>query len=109
QHDLFAQVPRLKDDIVAPDYCFVDTKPFIASIGEDGDSSYGNIQYFPPQEVITNAWFGPKGTISPMHTDPYHNLLAQIVGQKYIRLYSPSETPKLYSFEQDGLLGNTSQ
>ncbi|CAG8849255.1 11759_t:CDS:1, partial [Racocetra persica] len=38
QHDLFAQVPRLKDDIVVPDYCFVDTKPFIASIGEDGDS-----------------------------------------------------------------------
>ncbi|CAG8625986.1 24426_t:CDS:2 [Cetraspora pellucida] len=109
QHDLFAQVPRLKDDIVVPDYCFVDTKPFITSIGKDDDSSYGDIQYSPPQEVIINAWFGPKGTISPMHTDPYHNLLAQVVGQKYIRLYSPSETPKLYSFEQDGLLGNTSQ
>ncbi|CAG8819751.1 3482_t:CDS:2, partial [Gigaspora margarita] len=109
QHDLFAQIPRLKDDIMIPDYCFVDTNPFIIGIGDDGDSGSGSIQYLPPQEVITNAWLGPKGTISPMHTDPYHNLLAQVIGQKYIRLYSPNETSKLYPFEQDGLLGNTSQ
>ncbi|CAG8502438.1 451_t:CDS:2 [Ambispora gerdemannii] len=89
QHNLFDQIPRLKEDILVPDYCFVDTEPL--------------------DNVIINAWFGPKGTISPMHTDPYHNLLAQVVGEKYIRLYAPEETPNVYPFENDDLLKNTSQ
>ncbi|CAG8531015.1 15141_t:CDS:2 [Funneliformis caledonium] len=101
QHDLFAQIPRLKEDISIPDYCFVDTKPYLVSSN--------NIQYNPPPDVIINAWFGPRGTISPMHTDPYNNLLAQVVGQKYIRLYAPFETSKVYPFEQGSFLGNTSQ
>ncbi|CAG8467735.1 4456_t:CDS:1 [Acaulospora colombiana] len=110
QHDLFTQVPRLRDDVVTPDYCFVDTNPLVINLSHgDDDEHPRNIRYTPPQDVITNAWFGPKGTISPMHTDPYHNLLAQVVGRKYIRLYSPSETSKVYPFEKDGFLNNTSQ
>lgn len=94
QHDLFHQVPRLEQDIVIPDYCYVSPKL---------------TQHYErqPSDVITNAWFGPTGTISPLHHDPYHNLLAQVVGSKYIRLYSPDQSARLYPHA--GMMSNTSQ
>jgi lysine-specific demethylase 8 len=46
--------------------------------------------------VHVNAWFGPRSTVSPLHYDPYHNLLCQVVGYKYIRLVAAEHTPRLY-------------
>ena len=94
QHNLFFQIPRLLDDIITPDYCFVDT-----GCSSEDDS----------MDVDINAWFGPSGTVSPLHTDPTHNLLAQVAGTKYVRLYAPEESYKLYPFDHNKTLGNTSQ
>jgi hypothetical protein len=65
-------------------------------LGEDEDE--------PP---IVNAWFGPEGTISPLHFDPYQNLLAQVVGSKYIKLIHPKFSDRVYPLP--GKMFNSSQ
>ncbi|KAA0025489.1 putative lysine-specific demethylase JMJD5 isoform X2 [Cucumis melo var. makuwa] len=54
QHPLFDQINELRKDICIPDYC---------SIGG------GELRSL-------NAWFGPPGTVTPLHHDPHHNILA---------------------------------
>lgn len=91
QHNLFAQIPGLRADICVPDYCYCSPAEHTA--------------YIKPvprlDDPLLNAWFGPRGTVSPLHTDPYHNILAQVVGYKYVRLYAPSETDKIYPRGKD--------
>lgn len=53
--------------------------------------------------------FGPANTVSPLHTDPKDNLLAQVFGSKYVRLYSPELPADHYYLYDSHLLNNTSQ
>ena len=46
--------------------------------------------------------------VTPLHHDPHHNLLAQVVGTKYVRLYHPRYTQQVRPNIQ-GLTTNTSQ
>lgn len=86
QHQLFEQTPELRRDFVTPDYCML-------GAGE---------------VLQINSWLGPAGTVSPLHTDPHHNLLAQVVGYKYVRLYAADQGPRMYAHD-DWLLSNTSR
>jgi hypothetical protein len=40
--------------------------------------------------VSKNLWFGPAGTISPLHFDRSHNLLHQHWGRKHVVMVAPS-------------------
>ncbi|CAG9463556.1 unnamed protein product [Pedinophyceae sp. YPF-701] len=87
QYTLFDHVPALARDVATPDYC---------SLGE------GEVR-------AVNAWLGPGGTVTPLHYDPpFHNLLCQVVGRKYVRLYSPDQSDALYP-HPSGLHTNTSR
>ena len=85
QHSLFSQIPSLRADILTPDYCYTTPPP-----------APPDLRTHPLEVPIVNAWFGPAGTVSPLHTDPYTNILCQVLGRKYVRLYPPSESERLF-------------
>lgn len=63
----------------------------------------------PSSTVITSLWIGPHGTLSPLHRDPYHGVLAQVVGRKYVRMY-PADTPREALYPAHGTVqANTSR
>jgi hypothetical protein len=71
QHPLLDQLPRLRRDVMVPDYC--------ALCGGGG-------------AVAVHAWLGGPGAVTPLHHDgARHNLLCVVVGRKYVRLYPPGE------------------
>ena len=82
------KVPDLRKDICIPDYCCLTTSEppstEVADPGENNDASDEDEEDVDEQEVGSplsvkiNAWFGPGGTVSPLHHDPEHNLLTQV-------------------------------
>jgi hypothetical protein len=119
QHDLFGQVPGLRDDVCVPDYCCCDMPGRQApnddgNGDDDGDDDVvvddDDDDNDMPADPLLNAWFGPAHTVSPAHTDPHHNILAQVVGCKYVRLFSPTQTAAMYPRgSEDGIdMSNTS-
>lgn len=102
QHDLMAQIPSLRADFTIPDYCYVDGPRGgrCMSRGADQAGESSDLVNDEPElddeerEIHQNIWFGSR-TVTPLHHDPYHNILCQVRGTKYVRLYSPRYSDKL--------------
>ena len=45
--------------------------------------------------IRRNVWIGAAGASTALHFDPKDNLLCQIAGFKYVRLYEPALTPSI--------------
>lgn len=106
QHNVFHQIPALLRDIQTPDYCFS------APPEETPASRLGLAPAPPVDEPQKNVWLGPKGTRTPLHTDPYHNIFCQVFGYKYARLYPPHASESVYprGVDENGINeSNTSQ
>ena len=72
QHTLLDQIPQLMHDVAVPAYCQAGS------------------------HEVTNLWLGTAATATTLHFDSYDNLLCQVVGHKYVRLYAPAQSGKLY-------------
>ncbi|KAJ7491286.1 hypothetical protein FB451DRAFT_1222687 [Mycena latifolia] len=77
QHSLLMQFPALRADIEVPDYVYADLPR--------------------PRALVINLWLGPKGTVSPAHTDPYFNMYVQVVGRKTVWVAPPSCAEGMYA------------
>jgi hypothetical protein len=57
------------------------------------------VGYLEPARVREGAklWFGPRGTVTPLHHDALNNLFGQIFGRKQIKLLSPFDTVNVYN------------
>jgi hypothetical protein len=42
-------------------------------------------------------WFGPKGTVTPLHHDTLDIMLCQVIGAKRVAMISPDQKPYLYN------------
>jgi hypothetical protein len=47
--------------------------------------------------ALSSLWFGPAGTITPLHHDTIMLMHTQIVGRKRWRFISPLDTPRVYN------------
>jgi lysine-specific demethylase 8 len=85
QHPIFHQIPELQRTFTVIPY------------------TLGRLRV---ETSAVNLWLGTSGTRTAIHRDPYLNLLCQVSGFKYVRIYAASETPHLYVADTDVLRGS---
>jgi Cupin-like domain len=67
--------------------------PLLADIGSLPD--YCDANQLPNS---CSFWFGPAGTVTPLHHDTLMLFHTQVVGRKRWRFVSPLETPRVYNY-----------
>ena len=85
QHNLFLQFPKLRDDILIPDYAYASLQPPKDFPG-----------YRPPaneDQLVLNAWLGPPCMASPAHTVSAASfILTLLLTRSNLRIHSSTST-----------------
>jgi ribosomal protein L16 Arg81 hydroxylase len=65
------------------------------------DDLYIFPQYLDHSQLAGRAyfWFGPHGTVTPLHHDLMNILLVQVFGRKRVTLIAPDQSPLVYNSE----------
>ncbi|KAJ7168183.1 hypothetical protein C8R43DRAFT_141245 [Mycena crocata] len=87
QHSLLMQFPALRADIEVPDYVYA-ALPRPPGCEEPPAND---------EQLVINAWLGPKNTVSPAHTDPYFNMYVQVAGRKTVWMAPPESSDGMYA------------
>ncbi|GAA5899608.1 hypothetical protein JCM6882_001162 [Rhodosporidiobolus microsporus] len=90
QHSLFRQFPSLLSDLAIPDIVYS------APSSDGAGGAYEGVKT--PDGYIINAWFGPGGTKSAAHTDPWWNCYVQVTGSKWVWVAPPSCSSSMAAF-----------
>ena len=93
QHGLFEQCPALRDkgDFELPRFVR-------EGLGEEA-----------AEGAISNIWMGTRGTVTHCHFDSYENILCQVAGFKFVRLFAPGEGGMLYARGKEGAARQAAQ
>jgi hypothetical protein len=97
----FAELAALSfSSIVSNDIYMVSMNRFMATDG--GQYLMKDVRSLPyltedpnPDQVF--FWFGPAGTVTPLHYGSVNIIFTQVRGSKHFRLYPPDQTPWLYN------------
>jgi hypothetical protein len=97
----FAELAALAfSPIVSNNIYMVSNNKFIATAG--GQHLMNDVRSLPyltehpdPDQVF--FWFGPAGTVTPLHYGYVSIIFTQVHGSKHFRLYSPDQTRWLYN------------
>ena len=116
QHDLLSRVPELDEAcgetplrLIGKDPSFGDDDDDVSATSTSARVSRTDARSLEKKTVRRNAWLGPSGTVTPLHRDPYHNVLCQAWGTKRFLLYPGSDAKHMDAFPRNSLLRNTSR
>lgn len=73
--------------------------PGLRALNDDFSCIEGFLDPLTADVPYVRLWFGPEGTLTPLHCDNRNLLFAQVTGRKQVKLIAPYFLAKLYNDE----------
>lgn len=93
--DRLQREPESNDYYLVARNMFFD-QPALEHLRQDLQPPAGIINLNDYGPATMKLWFGPKGTLTPLHHDLHSILFAQVFGRKHVKLIAPFDTALVY-------------